>query len=85
MDDEIIIVRPPSRFAAALLNVFLPGTGYLLQERYGAFFMFWLSMIGAALCVFIIIGIIMVPVIWIGSVVDVASYKRPSVTFEDFR
>ncbi|WP_437231045.1 hypothetical protein SH661x_002289 [Planctomicrobium sp. SH661] len=66
-----------SQAVPALINLFFPSFGYLLQGRLGSFFVYWF-----AIALFLVIGLatagiglIVLPLIWILSIVDAAGYK----------
>ena len=73
---QVVVDSGTSNAVAGLASFFFPGLGQLIQGRIGAaigFFVFW--MLGIALC-FVIIGVFFLPLVWIGSIVDAARYRR---------
>ncbi|MEL6104805.1 MAG: hypothetical protein AAFU85_02155 [Planctomycetota bacterium] len=72
----VVVDNGSSNAIAALASFFFPGLGQLIQGRVGAafgFFCFWLF--GIALC-FVFIGIFFLPLVWIGSIIDAAKFRR---------
>ena len=60
---------------AAICNVFIPGLGQLVQGRILAAIVFFIALVIATLTVFILVGYILVPIVYIWSIVDAAKYK----------
>ena len=60
---------------AAICNVFIPGLGQLVQGRILAAIVFFVSMAIAAATIFILIGYVLVPIIYIWAIIDAAKFK----------
>lgn len=64
-----------SQALPALVNIFLPGVGQLIQGRILAAFLWWLCMIVSSLFIFVFIGIITTPIVYFACIVEAAVYK----------
>lgn len=63
---------------AAICNIFFPGLGQLVQGRLFAailFFVFWL--VSGAL-VWVLVGWVLLPIVYLWSIIDAARYRSPS-------
>lgn len=60
---------------AAICNVFLPGLGQLVQGRILAAILFFVSMTIAIATIYILIGFVLAPIVYIWSIVDAAKFK----------
>lgn len=59
---------------AAICNVFIPGLGQLVQGRILAAILFFVGMIISWSLAIILIGYLIVPIVYIWSIVDAARY-----------
>ena len=60
---------------AAICNVFIPGLGQLVQGRILAALLFFAAAGVAYLTIFIAIGYILVPVVYLWAIIDAAKFK----------
>lgn len=60
---------------AAICNVFFPGLGQLVQGRILAAIFFFLGMVISWALVWIAIGWLLVPIVYIWSIIDAAKFK----------
>lgn len=61
---------------AALCNVFIPGLGQLLQGRIVPAILFFIGMAISWALVWLLVGWLLVPVIYLWSIIDAAKYKN---------
>jgi len=64
-----------SQALPALVNVFFPGLGQLIQGRILAWLLWWVALFVIALLTLAVIGFITTPILWILCVIDAAKYK----------
>jgi len=64
-----------SQALPALVNVFFPGLGQLIQGRILAWLLWWVALFVSALLTLAVIGFITTPILWILCVIDAAKYK----------
>lgn len=60
---------------AALCNVFLPGLGQLIQGRIIPAILFFIGMAISWALVWLLVGWLLVPVVYLWSILDAAKYK----------
>ena len=60
---------------AALCNVFLPGLGQLLQGRIMPAILFFIGMAISWALVWLLVGWLLVPIVYLWSIIDAAKYK----------
>lgn len=65
----------PSQALPALVSLFIPPFGQLIQGRVIAFFIWFLILFAAAASIVIGIGVILLPLFWFLCVIDAAGYK----------
>ncbi len=63
---------------AAICSFFIPGLGQLVQGRIMSAILFFVGMIISWALVYILIGWLMVPVVYIWCIIDAAKYKGSS-------
>ena len=72
----VIVASQQSQALPALVNCFcFPGLGQLIQGRLLAAIVWWFLHLLGALSIFVGIGIILWPIIWIACVIDAARYN----------
>lgn len=59
---------------AAICNLFFPGLGQLVQGRVGAAILFALFWVIAGATTWILIGWVLLPIVYIWSIIDAARY-----------
>ena len=60
---------------AALCNVFIPGLGQLLQGRIMPAILFFIGMAISWALVWLLVGWLLVPIVYLWSIIDAAKYK----------
>ncbi len=60
---------------AAICNIFIPGLGQLVQGRILAALTFFIASVIAYLTIYIAIGFILVPIVYIWSIINAARYQ----------
>lgn len=60
---------------AAICNIFIPGLGQLVQGRIFLAIIFFVASIIAYASIFILVGYILVPVVYIWAIIDAAKFK----------
>lgn len=60
---------------AAICNIFIPGLGQLVQGRIFLAIIFFAASIIAYASIFILVGYILVPVVYIWAIIDAAKFK----------
>ncbi len=63
---------------AALCSFFIPGLGQLVQGRILAAILFFIGMAISWVLVYVGIGFILVPIVYIWGIIDAARYKSSS-------
>lgn len=71
---EKVIVQQ-SQALPALVNLFLPGVGQLIQGRVLAAIAWWVTLTLAGLSLFVVVGVVLLPLFWLLCVIDAAKYK----------
>lgn len=72
----IIVNQQPSQALPALVNVFLPGVGQLIQGRFLACIAWWLAFAVSIALMMAVIGFVTTPILWLACIVDAARYRR---------
>lgn len=74
---NVIVVNQgrQSQALPALVNVFLPGVGQLIQGRILAWLVWWVVLALSAASMFIVIGFVLTPILWLICIIDAARYK----------
>ncbi|KPH58580.1 hypothetical protein HJP15_18425 [Pseudoalteromonas sp. NEC-BIFX-2020_002] len=60
---------------AAICNIFFPGLGQLVQGRILSAIFFALAIIISYALVYVLIGFVLVPIIYLWSIIDAARYR----------
>jgi len=63
---------------AALCNIFFPGLGQLVQGRILAAIFFALAIIISYALIYVLVGFVLVPIIYLWSIIDAARYRSRS-------
>lgn len=74
---ETVVVQQQSQALPALVNVFLPGVGQLIQGRIMAALCWWVILALSAASLFVFVGVVLLPLMWILNIVDAAKYRPP--------
>jgi len=73
---RVIVERPQqSQALPALINIFFPGFGQLVQGRLLAGFGWMFAMVVAALSILILVGFVLTPLFYILCIYDAAVYQ----------
>lgn len=73
--ERIVIVQQSSQALPALVNIFLPGFGQLMQGRLLAALIWWVLLAAAAVSIVAGIGLVLLPLFWMICITDAAVYK----------
>lgn len=71
-----VVIVHQSQALPALVNVFFPPWGHLIQGRVGAFFLWSALLLLTGLSILILVGIVLFPLCWIWAIVDAANYRQ---------
>ena len=63
---------------AALRNIFFPGLGQLVQGRILAAIFFALAIVISYALIYVLVGFVLVPIIYLWSIIDAARYRSRS-------
>ena len=63
---------------AALCNIFFPGLGQLVQGRILTAIFFALAIIISYALIYVLVGFVLVPIIYLWSIIDAARYRSRS-------
>ena len=63
---------------AALCNIFFPGLGQLVQGRILAAIFFALAIIISYALIYVLVGFVLVPIIYLWSIIDAARFRSRS-------
>ncbi|GEB73158.1 MULTISPECIES: hypothetical protein [Pseudoalteromonas] len=63
---------------AALCNIFFPGLGQLVQGRILSAIFFALAIIISYALIYVLVGFVLVPIIYLWSIIDAARYRSRS-------
>ncbi|WP_341219538.1 hypothetical protein [uncultured Pseudoalteromonas sp.] len=63
---------------AALCNIFFPGLGPLVQGRILAAIFFALAIVISYALIYVLVGFVLVPIIYLWSIIDAARYRSRS-------
>lgn len=72
--EQVVIIKQ-SQALPALVNVFFPGIGQLIQGRVVAWLVWWLALGVSLVLTLVLVGLITTPILWIACIVDAAKYK----------
>lgn len=71
------VTAPTSNTAAAVVNLFFPPFGHLVQGRFLMWFAWGMCFFVSAVLMLVGIGFILLPFAWVCCVLDAACYKPP--------